>query len=102
MQAGSIVAVFVTAGICWWLGLGGAEFIDERAAMDEAEAQLADFHAASARLVADGAEVTGRDGRTIHIRRLGARWVIAETAVSPELAEKRISRATSGLRQAQP
>jgi hypothetical protein len=76
LAAGSIVAVFATAGICWWLGLGGAEFADERAAMDEAEAQVAHFDAASARITSEGAEVTGTDGRIVHIRRLGARWIV--------------------------
>ncbi|HTI31973.1 MAG TPA: hypothetical protein VL405_07555 [Sphingomonas sp.] len=77
LAAGSIVAVFAVAGICRWLGLGGAEFTDERAAMDEAEAQVGGFIAASARIIDGGAEVTGTDGRIVHIRRLGARWVIA-------------------------
>lgn len=77
LAAGSIVAVFVTAGICWWLGLGGAVFADERAAMDEAEAQVPYFDALSAKITPDGAEVTGADGRVVHIRRLGARWIVA-------------------------
>lgn len=77
LAAASIMAVFAVAGIAWWLGLGGAEFADERAAMDEAEAQVGGFDAVSARIAPDGAEVTGRDGRIVHIRRLGARWVVA-------------------------
>ena len=77
LAAASIVAVFAVAGIAWWLGLGGAEFADERAAMDEAEAQMGDFHASSARITVDGAEVTGSDGRVVHIRRLGARWILS-------------------------
>ncbi len=77
LAAASIVAVFAVAGVAWWLGLGGATFADERAAMDEAEAQLHDFTAVSAKLANDGADVIGRDGRTVHIRRLGARWVVA-------------------------
>ncbi len=75
LAAGSIVAVFAVAGVAWWLGLGGTEFPDERAAMEEAEAQVSGFEAVSARLEADGAEVTGADGRTVRVRRLGARWV---------------------------
>ena len=77
LAAASIVAVFAVAGIAWWLGLGGAQFADERAAMDEAEAQVGGFVAASARITDDGAEVTGVEGRVVKIRRLGARWVIA-------------------------
>ena len=78
LAAGSIVAVFAVAGIARWLGLGGAEFADERAAMDEAEAHLHDFVAASARITPNGAEVTGADGRVVRIRRLGARWVVSD------------------------
>jgi hypothetical protein len=76
LAAGSIVAVFAVAALAWWLGLGGAEFADERAAADEAEAQVGGFIAASARITPDGADVTGIDGRVVHIHRLGARWVI--------------------------
>lgn len=76
LAAASIVAVFAVAGVAWWLGLGGANFADERAAMDEAEAQVGGFDAVSARVTDDGAEVTGTDGRVVHIRRLGARWVV--------------------------
>ena len=76
LAAASIVAVFAVAGVAWWLGLGGAEFADERAAMDEAEAHLIDFTAVSAELTGEGALVTGADGRIVRIRRLGARWVI--------------------------
>lgn len=75
LAAASIVAVFAVAGVAWWLGLGGAEFADERAAMDEAEALVGGFTAVSARLEADGAEVTGEGGCTVRVRRLGARWV---------------------------
>ena len=77
MAAASLAAVLAIAGIAWWLGLGGAAFADERAAMDEAEAQVAHFDAVAARITDDGAEVTGRDGTIVHIRRLGARWVVA-------------------------
>lgn len=75
LAATSIVAVFAVAGTAWWLGLGGAELVDDRAAMDEAEAQVGGFKAVSARLTDFGAEVTGTDGRIVHVRRLGARWV---------------------------
>jgi hypothetical protein len=84
MLAGSIVAVFATAGICWWLGLGGAQFADERAAMDEAEAQVPNFDAASAKITPDGAEITGTDGHIVHIRRLGARWVVSDDPLPQE------------------
>jgi hypothetical protein len=77
MAAASLMAVLAIAGIAWWLGLGGAEFADERAAMDEAEAQVPHFEAVSARITGDGAEVTGRDGSVVRIRRLGARWIVA-------------------------
>ncbi|CAM3189619.1 hypothetical protein SPAN111604_09305 [Sphingomonas antarctica] len=77
LAAASVVAVFAVAGVARWLGLGGATFADERAAMDEAEGQLPEFHAVSARITDDGAEVTGADGRVVPIRRLGARWVVA-------------------------
>ena len=77
LAAASIMAVFAVAGVAWWLGLGGADLADERAAMDEAEAQVGGFEAASARLTEFGAEVTGVDGRIVQIRRLGARWTAA-------------------------
>lgn len=75
LAATSIVAVFAVTGIARWLGLGGAELADDRAAMDEAEAQVGGFEAVSARFTDLDAEVTGTDGRIFHVRRLGALWV---------------------------
>ena len=75
LAAASVVAVFAVAGVAWWLDLGGAELADERAAMDEAEAQVGGFEAVSATLDEGGADVVGADGRVVQVRRLGARWV---------------------------
>lgn len=74
MLAGSLAAVLFMAWAAKALGLGGAAFADESAAMAEAEALVPDFAAVSAVLRDDGATVTGADGRRIHLRPHGARW----------------------------
>lgn len=77
---GSLAAILALSGAAWALGLGGAEIADEAEARAHAEALLSGFEASRATLTADGAEVTGADGRRVRLRRLGARFVADEIA----------------------
>lgn len=95
MFAGSLAAILALAGIAAWLKLGG-DPIDERAAIDAAEAALVGFDADAVLLAKDGsaALVRGRAGRVALVKRHGAqgavRLLTPPFAVEPAEAGARI------------
>ena len=71
---GSVVAIFVLAGIAWALGLGRASIADDAQAMRDAEDALFGFEAERAVVGSDGraALVYGTDGKVAVLKMHGA------------------------------